>query len=256
MIRSLNYTNRKKINREHIRLRLEKPKGQPLTFSADLELQAYKLPEHAKVYVEAYRNTYGGAVYMRFPYGTAKSLVPPADRSLTEFGGTEAVLFRVKVVDETATAKLVAEADQLHASAPEEKDQSKLPLLYIKPEKLGDQIWKLDLTQDMPTVLINSEITDVHATARSPLFTALVYPAVIRQVLTQVLVIDENSDIEGEGWQSKWLRFCLSLPLVPPVPEPGIENQAEIFSWIDDVAGSFCTIQNTKVSFMESQEAK
>ena len=63
MIRRLNYTNRLKIDRSSVAVKLIKLPGQPLSFSTVLRLDKYNLPLGANVYVEAYKQTlYTGSV--------------------------------------------------------------------------------------------------------------------------------------------------------------------------------------------------
>src|SRR5687767_2791354 len=99
----LNYTGRKKLNREDARFRLQSgglpggPCGDGLTFDAQLKLDGYDIAEpDARVWVEAYHRT----MLMRFDFGRIGLIVKPAERRLSLFPDPNAVLFRVKVTSE------------------------------------------------------------------------------------------------------------------------------------------------------------
>ena len=252
MIRSLNYTKRRRIRRQDVSVRLVEVKGRPLRFEADLNLAPYKLPPDASVFVEAYRQT----VYMRFPFGTAGRVAKPENRDLTDFGGSDAVLFRVKVVDETASkGLLLAEADQIRPLTPEEERQTRIGLLRIRSAELADQVWRVDFPPDMPVLLINNRVKDRDSLALSDSFISQVYPAVLRQVLTQALVINrEGFDPENdEDWRTLWVRFAESLPGMGEAPVEQLDEPDVQTEWIEDSVAAFCKGQDTFTRFLKSQ---
>ncbi|HEY3318963.1 MAG TPA: hypothetical protein VGP72_00605 [Planctomycetota bacterium] len=243
-VRSLNYTNRKRIERSSVSIRLVRSQDQSLSFEGKLRLVDYGLPPEASVFVEAYRSA--PAVYMRFPFGTVAAPVAPPDCALTEFEGSEAVLFRVKVVDgKDARGKLLAEADRISPISPEEEDASRIGLLPIKSENLGEQIWRVDFNEKMPILLINNTL-DKLATARSDAFIALAYPSILRQILTQILVVEKHTDLDDDDdWKTLWLRF---ISVLPGLGEPPVEDIADVTKqqdWIEDAVSAFCSWQKT-----------
>src|SRR5688572_26183115 len=115
MPRRLNYTNRQKIKRQDVSIRLHR-NAQGLSFNADLRLAEYKLDRVTpppRVFVEAYRSA--AALWKRFDFGRVGTVRAPEDCSLNEFGVAEGVLFRVKVsaVGDDTLGRLVAEADAI-----------------------------------------------------------------------------------------------------------------------------------------------
>jgi len=105
----LNYTGRKKINKEDARFRLRPGNGET-SFDAVIQLNGYKIAEpDARVWVEAYHRT----TLMRFDFGRVGLIAPQNDRRLALFHDPNTVLFRVKVTSETGSerGKLLAEAD-------------------------------------------------------------------------------------------------------------------------------------------------
>jgi hypothetical protein len=251
MIRRFNYTGKQRIRREDVSIRLTTSK--PVrSFEAQLLLGEYGLPGDAKVFIEAYEKT----AVMRFPFGAVGSTSPPAGEKLklTEFEGSEAVRFRVKVVDSGGRAgRLLAEAEGIHPVFPEEKDEKRRPLLPVRYEVLGEQVWKVEFpesTQDNPILLVNVKIPDKTALVRSPLFVSLVLPAVLREILNQILLVEEYQELEdGSDWKSLWLRFAKRLAGGDP-PGEG-QDPAE---WVDAAVAAFCDKQKAHTRYAETQQ--
>ncbi len=235
MIHRANFTKRQRISRSSAHITLYEMKGKPTTFDADLRLGTYKIPASSLVFVEAYRQT----LWMRFNFGTVGTIVVPEDRQLTQFDSIEAILFRVKVTSaEQPHGILLAECDRIPFSRPQQKEDKRISLLSVKPEELGDQVFRLDFT-DEPLLLINSEVGDWQAFSCSPAFISLALPTLFREILKKILLIDEHDDTEDESdWRSRWLRFATQLPGSGDQPERG--DRDHINQWIEDVISSFC----------------
>lgn len=237
MLRRFNYTGRKKLSREDIHIALTGAK--PIwAFDADLsKLSDYQLPPDARVFVEAYEQ----AAYMRFDFGTVGSLIAPEApaRVLTEFEGSDNVHFRVKVVDPSAEAKLLAEADGILPLSQEEEDQKKLPLLPVRHQDLGQELWRIEFpedTQSVPTLLVNVQIADRTAFVRAPAFMSLAWPSILREILTRVLKVENISSFdENDDWMGRWLQFARSL--VPGLAAPKNPDTAD--EWISSVVSAF-----------------
>ena len=216
-IRTLNYTNRKRIRREDARITIREEKSGS-SFSADLRLTDYELPSDARVFVEAYRQTQ----YMRFDFGLAGAVRIPADCSLTDFDSPEGVLFRVKVVTAADPhGLLLAEADQIRPRKASDDDENRIPLLPVVPEDLGDEIWRLEFDDQQTLLKVNSVLGDWRALARDPVFLALVYPAVVRRVLWRIVKEEDHYRDTGDNddWRSRWLQFAVALPAWAKCPQ-------------------------------------
>lgn len=253
MLRRFNYTGRKKILQEHVPVALTGAK--PLWgFDVNLnELKKYGLPEDARIYVEAYEH----AAYMRFDYGTIGNIVTPSPdaRVLIEFEGSDAVRFRVKVVDVAHEAQLLAEADGILPLSPEEADQNKLPLLPVRSENIGQEVWRIDFpegTQDRPTLVVNDHVDDRTAMVRSPVFMSLAWPALLREILVRIVVIEGHFDTDDDGdWRCMWLQFAQRLLPTAEIPS---QNPEAIEEWISEVISAFCGKFILLAKFKESEE--
>jgi len=101
----------------------------------------------------------------RSAFGTVGSItqIPKESRVLAEFEGSDGMRFRVKVVDCSPEAKLLAEADGILPMSPAETEQNKVPLLPVRSDNLGQELWRIDFedgAQNMPTLVVNEIIDD------------------------------------------------------------------------------------------------
>jgi hypothetical protein len=242
VIRRYNYTGRKAINRSDANMRIE---DGPLRFHAALALDNYGLLPDAKVFVEAYRQTN----WMRFDFGTVGAVKAPGDLRLSEFDTREGILFRVRV---TATAnpegRLLAEADQISpVHIKETGEETREPLLPIKPADLGEEVFRVDFS-DRPILLINNQFGDWRALARSPFFVCMALPQTLREILTRVLRVEGYFETEDpEDWRARWLRFAAALPGSSEPPEE--EDTDSFDDWINGAVAAFARMHGMKARF-------
>lgn len=237
MIRRLNYTGRRRIPRENIRIAVYR-NGDLEEFEARVNCAGLGLPDSARLLVEAYHKS----DWMRFDFGTLGQPLIPRDRRLTAFYRGARVLFRVKAVaSDGESGKILAEADRIVPLSPD-SDRDRDPLLPVRVvDGLGNQIWRLTW-EGGPVLELNRREPEIkRLLASDPRFKWLVLPQVLRSVLIRVLV-DEMDD-EGEGGESgegqRWLDFARTLHPVEP-PKPDDRDIELIENWADDVVASFC----------------
>jgi len=244
-VRTLNYTGRKRIRREDARITMGMENGENV-FAAKLSLADYDLPTDAHIFVEAYRQTQ----YMRFDYGQAGAMRIPDDRLLRDFDSAEGILYRVKVVTSADPhGLLLAEADQIRPRKHIEEDENRVPLLPVVPDdSMGDEIWRLEFDDQQTLLRVNSTLGDWRAMARHPAFVSLVYPAVLRIVLSRILKQENHRDTDDQDdWRSRWLSFAVRLPGVED--PPGEDDEAHLDDWIDNTASAFCRQHNIRQSY-------
>jgi hypothetical protein len=191
----------------------------------------------ARVFIEAYYRT----SFMRFDCGSVEAFAPPSDRRLTDIDGT-VIHFRVKVVDNaTNEHRIVAVADDIVVSEEKPETGGRMPLLPVNfSESLGQQAWRIAFEPAGPVLELNNRIDNVKDVARhDAAFFALVYPAAVRQILTQILLVEEHDPHEdGDEWWSLWLRWAGQFAATLP------NDVDEAPFWIDDVVATFCTRQS------------
>jgi hypothetical protein len=235
MKRSLNYTGRRRIALSDVAITVAGSDASG-SFTATLNLATYEFPASARVFVEAYRRM----EWMRFDFGTAAQLVPPVNRRLSRFESLEGVLFRLRVVSPGGPShgKLLAEADSIPVQLSEPAEEKRRTLLPVEPAALQGELFRVDFSGERPILLVERELGgDWQSAAASPLFESLVYPAVLRTVITELLR-DEwpEEDEDSAGWQRDWARLLESLPgfVEPP------DREEDYDDWKDTLVEAFC----------------
>lgn len=247
-----NYTGRKKISREDAVVAIARGLNGYHCFNVNLRLKEYKLPDDALVYIEAYRQT----TWMRFDYGRAGSLVEPTDRSLYEFETPDGIRFRVKVTSgDGENGKLLAQADKIRPCQPDKQDESRVPLLPVRPKEMYG-IWRLDFSGDEPILEINKNAGNKDAITHSPQFRSLVFSSVLREIMTRIAIKERPEDNEDmDDWRARWINFAGLLPGVEELPLDGSEIGV-IDQWVDNVVSSFSRTKKDLEVFLSFWEGE
>ena len=235
MLRKLNFTERLKIARSSVRVALRRDDDGVLVFDPQLSLAGVAVPPAARVFIEAYYRT----SFMRFDCGSVDAFAPPDDRRLTEIDGTSVVHFRVKVVD---GHRIMAVADDMVVSEERRETSGRVPLLPVNfTDALGQQAWRIAFEPNGPVLELNNRIDAIKDLARNDAaFFALVYPAAVRQVLAQILLVEGyDAQQDGDEWWSLWLRWAAHYAGSPP------RHSEDAQLWIDDVVSAFCGEQKS-----------
>lgn len=244
MKRRINYTDRKRIPREKISIKLIEHNNQK-SLDAKFNLDGMELPEHAAVYLEAYHKT----DYMRYHFGRVGQIRRPDTTDLGSLGRIENLRFRVKVVDESGTKGLVlAVADRIR---PETATQIRA-ILPVEFRELGNQIWRVSFDDGGEPILeLNSTIPFIRDKAKGDyrLF-FYVYPPVIREILNHMLLVKGISDSDDpEDWEKDWLefaRFCAGYqPDILCEHQDGFDED-EVKEWVEKVVTEFCISHRDK----------
>jgi hypothetical protein len=231
--RTFNFTGRKSIPSELVSVVVQ-PGGADGVRSFDMrlgDLSSLDLPAGARIYVEPYVKSSS----MRFAFGTVGSVLPPADRSLTEIDEGAGVLFRVLVVDASEkVGRLLALADKV---APLGDEQQRDCVLPLGTEDLGEAIWRLDAPEGtQPRLLINSRVPGLkQRLIEDPIMMGAILPMAVRDALQAVR---HAGDPDAE-WVSRWRRFVADVAgqeAAERILEDGEDDDAEI----DDAISRVC----------------
>jgi hypothetical protein len=250
----MNYTGRKRIARSRITVHLLPTAGSGWSFDADFDLADYEFPSDASVFVEAYNAT----SYMRFGFGTAGAVCPPADTRLLDITAGPLPKFRVKVVDtRTQFGLLLGVADKVIPLRPDEALARRQSLLPVEFRELGSRVWRLDLS-DWPVLELNRRIADLGEVARSAdSFAALVYPEVVRSILHEAVIVQECTDpgFDDDDWPGLWLTYACGLPGVAQPPEGGDERARALQQeWVERAVDAFCRSREMRLRFERAIE--
>ncbi|MDR2706434.1 MAG: hypothetical protein LBC02_11705 [Planctomycetaceae bacterium] len=246
----INSTKRKKINREKIEITVQK--GNPRTVSATFHFDENDFPKRAKIILEAM--CAGSEVVQRFDFGTVGNIKPPVKNQLDEIEGDH-VFFTVKVIKQrretTADGETTDEvglllgiAENLHPLSGDdgelEMEQKGILPTETKAD-LGNILWKLEFRDDAVYLLVNKELPEVADGFRNnPLFAALVYPAVIREILFRVVQENVNEDEDEKQWIKNWKRFAKTYNSDELPSKDDNNDDDEIRNWIEIIVDEFC----------------
>lgn len=255
MIRRFNYTDRQKIPRAQVHLGWVENGAGPLQFRGTVDLTLERpLDPAALVFLEAY----SGPVVMRFSLGTVEHPEHPADTTLGEFPPGLRPHFRVKVVDPGPDRLLLAWADAVTPLAPDEVKTGRRSILPVETVDLGPLVWNLRFEGNEVRLQLNSVIReprDITLLARDADFIALVYPAVIRQILERLLLGPEHDAVDRDH---DWLVFAAQLvgrpapdrddPSIDPNDDSAFVDDVE--EWVNEAIGGFCQQQHAAEQFV------
>jgi hypothetical protein len=257
MIRRYNYTDRLKIPRENMKLAWVDDGSGCLSFSCDLNLELDRLlnPD-GRVFVEAY----SGSDVMRFDFGTVSHREPPGDTRLIDFPPGLKPLFRVRVVEPDDECRILAWADRVVPLAPDEVESGRRSILPVEYVDLGQRVWDLRIESNKFVLQLNASIKEPHdiaVLAREADFVALVYPAVVRQILTHLLLGPESDAVEPDD---EWLNYAATLTgsRAPSADDGASEEEFadDVEAWIHDVVEAFCNQQYARDNFVVARKDK
>lgn len=262
MKRSFNYTDRKKILREDFVIEwIDGKEEEPASFKAELDFSRMEnLREDAEIWVEAR----SGPLVARYFFGTVFKPMAPADTTLSVFPRGLKPQFRIKVVDpDDPRCRILAFAQRITPAEREEIESGRQSILPVEYVDLGQQIWNLRMDNTSSPILeLNREIEEpvsIRALANTPEFHALVYPAVIREIFSRLLL---QGDDLGSNADHDWLSFGRNLVSVSaPEYETYDESLKEDYfrdvrEWIDDVVKRFCESQQTRSSYVNEKSTQ
>ncbi|MCD6304990.1 MAG: hypothetical protein J7M32_01730 [Deltaproteobacteria bacterium] len=249
MIRKLNYTGRQKIPRCNVEIDVRRDRAGMRTFDIRLHLDRLDLPGKAHIYVEAYHRS----GYQRFDFGTLEKMRIPEDMRLTRLSRSAIPLFRIKVVDTSDRhGRILGSVDKIRPQSVDDQPADRQTLLHVEFDDLGNKIWELDLEGDWPTLRLNAGAEEISFIAGADYrFLSLVYPEVVRQILTRILIQDDHTDPEcnDDDWPTLWLRLASDLPGMRPPPQT---EKAERERWIEDAVEAFAVKYNLLGKFNKS----
>jgi len=248
MIKRVNFTGRRRIPRDRIDISVYD--GHPRTFDANIDLDGLPLLPHAAVFLEA--SCAGSTVVERFSFGEVGKIRPPHSRALKELEGVN-VFFTLKVVDQTEEfGRIIGIAEYIRPQrAGKQTVAGRRGILPVEPADLGQQLWKLAFREQDVFFLVNKNIPGLVDRVRcDPMFYAVVYPEIVRQVLFKAIA--ENVDLEEEGdrWPILWLRFGTELLPVREPPPKCDDPEEDQEAWIEEVVKAFCETHSLKDKFI------
>lgn len=256
----LNFTNRRRIEWEDIKITLRQREGDPcplITGCTIIGLQSkYQLDDDARVYVEA--NRFGST--HRFDCGCVKRLHDISNSTLSRFQGIDRVTFDVKVVEACSesngsSSRIIAFAERVKPELdPQSRQGSFLGVEW--DEHLHHEYWRLDIDDiDGPRIrLSKSLVKDRAGFTTSNHFVALVLPGLIRDCMTWAVNKARRGSIQIGSPEHDWLSLGLSLTGHRKVPSNVLaasQHEDGAKDWIEQIVERFSRRHNLTKLLLE-----
>lgn len=231
MIRRINHTARKRIERKSLGIQLQRTSPVIATFS--LDLSSYGFPEDAVVIAEAY----GQSRNVRIELGAVGDGKISHHADLSPFTRVEEVHFRVKVIPrQPAEARLLGLAESV---APDTDGEAPArSLLPVRVSDLEQLVWRVEYEQAGPVLEVNRGLLTGTAYLRQPHFVALAQIEILRQILLEALRRGgEEEGAEGDSWQTRWIK--LGERLASRHCDSDGDLSEDHYDWIRDACEAF-----------------
>ncbi len=230
MKRRINYTNRRRINKSDISIRVIRKDGEAQYFELDVGLENYDFPSKAKVYVDAYRLS----EFRRFEFGTVESPKEIDKADISDLGYRDSLLFSLIIV-EPITNLILGIAKQIKPEDPK-RNKSILPVEY--EDIRNNRIWKTKFDEGGPVLLINKNINGIESIVKNnSQFFFFVLPSVLKEILFYFKYV-ENVQFKEESendWVNEWREYFKYVSTNPEILKELDSNFAEgCESFIDD----------------------
>ena len=230
MQRTFNYTERKRIKREHVQFDILESEPIP-EFTVLLKLPMEDFPADASIYIDAYCKE----TRQRFSFGTVSRIEPPESCSLNQIDLSAPTQFKVSIVDESGRHGRIIASGEGFKPTGDEDNENKSSLLPVSSRAMGESVWELDLeSSGKPVLCINNRIPDsLNKIKSDPLFQALILPAAMREVLIKYLWGEEN--FEEESSFKHWINFAEHMA----GPKPESNDESALSRWVDEAVEEF-----------------
>ena len=242
MIREFNYTQRKRIESQHVQIELLSDGGAgTFSFEVALNLEDLHLPSDSLVVIEAERDL----VSNRFEWGMVGNPQPPESKDLSEVPFPPK--FRAMIIAPDNSRRILALRNDVKAKWDRISQTAASELIHVQEEDLGQEVWRLDFgsSDDIPVLKVNKNMEGMSQAVRSDrAFRSLVLPEVLRSILSHMLFVegahpDDDDRLTWFGWFGFVSQFY-SLEDCPRSIETGDTEQRKATSdWINAAVNSF-----------------
>jgi hypothetical protein len=88
-----------------------------------------------------------------------------------------------------------------------------------------------------PQLVFSDRLGDWKTFANDPKVKSLIYPSILRSVLTQIVIVEEWVDDDDHNWRARWLALANGFK---PLSDLGDDAQkTDVVQWIEDVVAGF-----------------
>ena len=247
MKRTFNYTERRRIDRKHVQIRLVDSTPEGTTIAVSTKLSEYNFPLTAKVFIEAREESAFARRELENPFDPFWH-----DQFLLgEIVVSDSTKFLFRVVEAETTGRLLGFAENILLVNPADLITEQDALLPVKWGQERQEIWWLECDQVLgPTLYISKDLHENFTQfASDPMFVGCVVPQAFRRILEFALSGDDEHDVhDPEMWFYEWYRWMMSLSDLRPIAsrlDDGIEPD-DLKTWIDDAVAKFSNMRSNR----------
>ncbi|WP_421868119.1 hypothetical protein [Motiliproteus sp.] len=228
-MKRFNYTGRKKILREDVKIRLTGDFNDKPAVNVAIDLSGYEFSLSDTVFLEPQSKTR----FMRIRLGEASNSVRRNSIELEEFDDAEGLDFRVKVVDESKGTLLGIAENIKPYNKDDELDGNQQSILPVSSVDLAPYgvLWRVGWGDQKVVLEIERELGSRDQVVRSVMFKAFIWPVAMRQILTKILSDDgwDHELSDPEELSTRWLLFTKQIGA--GTPDPDSDDNEE---WLDN----------------------
>lgn len=247
-MKRFNYTGRKKIFHEDVKIRLHGDFKDKPSVDVALSLGEYEFPPGSGVFLEPQRKTR----FMRIALGEVANSVRRNNIALTEFDDAFDIDFRVKVVDVTQGLLLGIAENVTPYDKDDHLDENQLSILPVSSVDLSSfgVLWRIAWGDQKAVLEVERDLGSRDQVVRSLMFRAFILPVAMRQILVKILSNKDNWDSElsdPQDLSTRWLLFARQIG--GGVPDQNADDYEE---WIDDVVRILATKIGVRLEAIEA----
>jgi hypothetical protein len=248
-IKRVNFTERKKVNKKDITIEISD--GSPRTFHARLNLQEYKFPPKAEVFLEA--TCTRSEIVQRFHFGQIKHIVPTRPLVLDKLTDeNKNIRFTLKIVDTSQEiGRMLGIAKNIHPINATKGMPLGSLLPIVRNNDLEDQLWRLHFNEDAEVFLhVNGGIDGLKEDFESEnsRILCLILPAIVREILYRAFRDGVEEEDDQGGWKTDWIRLAKDFNL-DPLPK---KDDDDVAAWIEEAVTGFCKHHRFKKLYSEN----
>lgn len=236
----LNYTRRRTIDKQDVRLLLDERADGEVRIRGHIAVHdAAELPDSASVQLYICRSPY---LRRTFQIGPVRPRVD-VDLSLGLLPDANGLRSDVRIIDlDDPSRRILAICRRCRLTGSADDGERRSGLLGVRRGDFALPLWRLSLDElsgEGVWLEVSKRIPDFRAFARRSEVQSLVIPEAVRQVAWKVLVEDEfNDDPDDSTPSAQWVRWFFALPGVDEFEADARRDVRE--RWVDDICESFC----------------
>lgn len=236
MIKKFNFTGRKDIENEKIKIAFKKDQNEKISgFEIYIDnLNELNLPQDAKVYVEVSNSS---SELKQFEFGKLSSISFPIRHKLEEIEERDTLRFRILIVQPN-DKKILASSNEIRIKVSEGREG----ILEKTFDDLENRLFKIEIRGDEegPLLKINNKLPQ-NFVENNPFFIIPVAQSLLKEILQYMIFIEKDRLGEAE-WHEKWIKFIESF--YPQITNEinDLENlkETEKLKLIETIVDEFC----------------